>query len=162
MIYNMSILKKKINYTVACINEFANRLNITSKEAFDYLYENAGITFLKENYDIEHTLSFDDAVDDLMLICRKNGGSYNFGKKGCSKEIIKVNQMMEYMIQDLVEIITEEQGIDYDVALAELFKSQIYDKIMDEETGLYRESPSYVYGLYQDELNFGRIIQAEI
>ena len=73
---DMSILKKKINYTVACINEFAARFNITSKEAFDYLYENAGIAFLKENYDIEHTLSFDDAVDDLVLICRKNGGSY--------------------------------------------------------------------------------------
>ena len=76
MIYNMSTLKKKINYTVACINEFADRFNISSKAAFDYLYKNDGIAFLKENYDIEHTLSFDDAVDDLMLICRKNGGHY--------------------------------------------------------------------------------------
>ena len=76
MINKMSLLKKKINYTVACINEFADRFNISSKDAFDYLYKNDGITFLKENYDIEHTLSFDDAVDDLMLICRKNGGHY--------------------------------------------------------------------------------------
>lgn len=76
MINKMSLLKKKINYTVACINEFADRFNISSKAAFDYLYKNAGIAFLKENYDIEHTLSFDDAVDDLMLICRKNGGHY--------------------------------------------------------------------------------------
>ena len=74
----------------------------------------------------------------------------------------KINQMMEYMIQDLIEIITEDRGIEYDVALAELFNSQIYEKVMDEETGLYRESPSYVYGLYQDELNFGKIVQAEI
>ena len=74
----------------------------------------------------------------------------------------KINQMIEYMIQDLVEIISEDWGIEYDVALAELFNSQIYEKIIDEETGLYRESPSYVYGLYQDELNFGKIVQAEI
>ena len=74
----------------------------------------------------------------------------------------KINQMMEYMIQDLIEIITEDRGIEYDVALAELFNSQIYEKVMDEETGLYRESPSYVYSLYQDELNFGKIVQAEI
>lgn len=30
----MSELKKKINYTVVCVNEFANRFNIASKEAF--------------------------------------------------------------------------------------------------------------------------------
>ncbi len=72
----MSNLKKKINYTVVCVNEFANRYNISSKEAFVYLYDYKGIEFIKENYDIEHTLSFNDAVDDLTLICRNNGGSY--------------------------------------------------------------------------------------
>ena len=35
----MSELKKKINYTVVCVNEFANKLNIAEKEAFDYLYK---------------------------------------------------------------------------------------------------------------------------
>ncbi len=41
-----------------------------------YLYAYKGIEFIKENYDVEHTLSFDDAVDDLTLICRNNGGNY--------------------------------------------------------------------------------------
>ena len=72
----MSDLKKKINYTVACVNEFAIRFNIAAKEAFKYLYEYKGIEFIKENYDIEHTLSIDDAIEDLTLICRNNGGSY--------------------------------------------------------------------------------------
>ena len=74
----------------------------------------------------------------------------------------KVKQMMEYMIQDLIEIITEDQRLEYDKAMAVLYNSQIYDKIMDPETGLYMESPGYVYGLLQDEMNFGRIMQAEI
>ncbi len=72
----MSDLKKKINYTVVCVNEFADRHNISPKEAFMYLYDHKGIEFIKENYDIEHTLSFHDAVDDLILICRNNGGGY--------------------------------------------------------------------------------------
>ncbi|MCR5356218.1 MAG: DUF3791 domain-containing protein [Lachnospiraceae bacterium] len=72
----MSDLKKKINYTVACVNEFASRFNIAAKEAFNYLYEYKGIEFIKEFYDIERTLSIDDAIDDLTLICRNNGGSY--------------------------------------------------------------------------------------
>ena len=40
-------LKKKINYTVVCVNEFASKFNIASKEAFDYLYEHKGIEFSK-------------------------------------------------------------------------------------------------------------------
>lgn len=74
----------------------------------------------------------------------------------------KQQQMMEYMIQDLAEIIVEIQKIEYDIAMSELYASMMYDKILDVETGLYRESPAYVYGLLQDEMNFGRIVQAEL
>ncbi len=72
----MDELKKKINYTVVCVNEFAKMYNISSKEAFDYLDKYKGIEFIKEFYDVEHTLSLDDAVEDLTKICRNNGGGY--------------------------------------------------------------------------------------
>ncbi len=72
----MSELKKKINYTVVCVNEFAKKYRIPSKDAFIYLYDHKGIEFLKEHYDIEHTLSLDDAVEDLTMVCRNNGGDY--------------------------------------------------------------------------------------
>ncbi|MBO6258771.1 MAG: DUF3791 domain-containing protein [Succinivibrio sp.] len=72
----MNDLKKKINYTVVCINEFAKRFSISSKAAFLYLYKYRGLEFLKEHYDIEHTLSIDDAIDDLIIVCRNNGGGY--------------------------------------------------------------------------------------
>ena len=68
--------KNKINYTVVCINEFAYKYHIAAKEAFTYLYDHKGIEFIKEHYDIEHTLSLDDAVEDLTLVCRRNGGNY--------------------------------------------------------------------------------------
>jgi len=74
----------------------------------------------------------------------------------------KEQQMIEYMVQDLVEILSETQGIEYDIAMHTIYTSEVYDKLLDAETGLYRESPSYVYGLLQDELNFGHIVQAEI
>ncbi len=74
----------------------------------------------------------------------------------------KEQQMMEYMVQDLVEMLTEEAGIEYDQAMCVIYDSKIYEKLVDAETGLYRESPSYVYGLLQDELNFGHIVQAEL
>lgn len=69
------IQKRMIAYTVACVNEFAKRKALHPQKAFFYLDEYAGIQFLKENYEIEHTLSMEDAVDDLERICRSNGGA---------------------------------------------------------------------------------------
>lgn len=70
----MSEERKKINYTVACVSEFASRHNMKQKAAFQFLFKYKAIEFLKENYDIEHTLSFDEAVEDMLIICQKNGG----------------------------------------------------------------------------------------
>ena len=42
------------------------------------------------------------------------------------------------------------------------YNSEVFEKLIDEETGLYLESPDYVYDLFKDEMNFGHIIQAEI
>ena len=74
----------------------------------------------------------------------------------------KEQQMIEYMVQDLIEMLVEAQGIEYDIAMHTIYGSQIYEKLVNIETGLYRESPAYVYGLLQDELNFGCIVQAEL
>lgn len=74
----------------------------------------------------------------------------------------KKRQMIEYMIQDLVGMLSENAAIEYDEAMRVIYSSEIYNKIMDVETELYKDSPAYVYGLLQDELNFGHIIQAEI
>jgi len=68
-------MENKVSWTVACVSEFARRFNISVKSAFQYLYLHGGIAFLDEHYEAEHLLSFDDAVDDLELICEANGGA---------------------------------------------------------------------------------------
>lgn len=67
--------KNIINYIVICINEFAKQCKLTKKEAYLYLRDFKGIEFLKENYEAEHTLGLDDAIDDLKQVCVKNGGN---------------------------------------------------------------------------------------
>jgi hypothetical protein len=64
----------QINYTVVCVNEFAQKNNLSIKEAFLYLYNHKGIEFIKEHYEVEHTLSLEEAMEDLEIICRNNGG----------------------------------------------------------------------------------------
>ena len=39
----MTELKKKINYTVVCVNEFAERYKISERDAFFYLLDYQGI-----------------------------------------------------------------------------------------------------------------------
>jgi hypothetical protein len=59
-------------------------------------------------------------------------------------------------------MITQDQGVEFDEAMDRFYESEVFDKLQDVETGLYRESTAYIYDLYKDELNFGRILQAEI
>jgi hypothetical protein len=76
MLIMISKLKiNTINYIVICIEEFAQRLNISRKDAFNFLEKFGGIKFLIDNYEIEHTLSLEDAIDDMITICKNNGGS---------------------------------------------------------------------------------------
>ena len=67
--------RKQLNYTIACIHEFARKKQMTQQAAFLYLDQHKGISFLSDHYEIEHTLSMQDAMNDLEMICRNNGGS---------------------------------------------------------------------------------------
>ena len=66
--------KYQIPYTNACIRAFGNRFKMSAKDAFMYLSKFKGVQFLTDYYDVEHLLSIDDAVEDLIVCCKNNGG----------------------------------------------------------------------------------------
>lgn len=66
--------RNRIEYVVCCVGAFASRFNLNTTQAYAYLRRYSGIDFLIECYEAEHTLSIDSAVDDLAMICAKNGG----------------------------------------------------------------------------------------
>ena len=66
--------KDIIDYVMTAIIEFSKRHRLTIREASNYLNRFKGIDFLTEFYDVEHTLSFNDCVDDLTVVCQNNGG----------------------------------------------------------------------------------------
>lgn len=67
--------KYEIPFLTKCIQAFAQRFSITRQAAFRYLYEHKGLAFLIEFFDVEHLQSMDDTIDDLLIICQKNGGT---------------------------------------------------------------------------------------
>nr|WP_300935725.1 DUF3791 domain-containing protein [uncultured Muribaculum sp.] len=66
--------KTIIEYVMTAIIEFAKSHDLTIREASNYLNRFRGIEFLTEFYDVEHTLSFNDCVNDLTIVCQNNGG----------------------------------------------------------------------------------------
>jgi len=58
------------------VSAFSGKKGLSQKDAFNYLNDNDGIGFLVDCYEAEHTLSLDDAVNDLTLVCDIETGLY--------------------------------------------------------------------------------------
>jgi hypothetical protein len=67
--------RKRVYYYTLCIGAFSREKRITRTAAYNYLSKYKGINFLIDCYDAEHTLSLQDAVDDLTAVCKNNGGN---------------------------------------------------------------------------------------
>ena len=67
--------KYEIPFLTACINAFGQRFYMTRQAAFRYLHKYKGLAFLIECYDVEHLQSMDETIDDLLIVCQKNGGT---------------------------------------------------------------------------------------
>ncbi len=63
-----------IEYIVCVVGAFARQFSLTNAKAYQYLRKYKGIDFLTKHYGAEHTLSIDDAVEDLTIICNRHGG----------------------------------------------------------------------------------------
>lgn len=64
----------RINYFVALITEFARAHQLTTSQAYAYLQRYKGLDFVDEFYDVEHTFSFDNTVEDITAYCHRMGG----------------------------------------------------------------------------------------
>ena len=53
-------------------------------------------------------------------------------------------------------------SIPLDKAMKDFYNSEVFDRLCDTETGLYRESGGYVYELYKIEKKYGCLLQTEI
>lgn len=65
----------EIPFFNACIKAFGKRFSMSREKAYDYMKRYSGIAFLIEFYDVEHLQSIEDTVDDVILVCKNNGGS---------------------------------------------------------------------------------------
>lgn len=66
--------KNKLEYFIALVADFAQTYDLKQRQAFNYLKRFKGIEFLEKHYNVMHTQSFEDTIEDLVQVCRRNGG----------------------------------------------------------------------------------------
>jgi len=69
---------------------------------------------------------------------------------------------MEYVIRDIVEYLATDNNMDVKEAMSRFYNSEVFSKLDGIDTGLYIYSSSYVYDLFHDEIQYGKIVQNEI
>ena len=66
--------------------------------------------------------------------------------------------LFEGISADVVRYLVERDGMELPEAISVFHNSETFSKLEDFETGLYIESPAYVYDLLKSELHNGRLV----
>lgn len=65
--------------------------------------------------------------------------------------------LVEYISAKVVERIIQDQGIELKDALLQFHNSETFAKLCTKSSGMYIESPAYVYEVYCEEFRRGSI-----
>jgi hypothetical protein len=68
----------RLKYTIALVAEFARKYGIAERQAYNYMYRFKGTEYLSSFYDVLHTQSFEDAIEAVSIVCKRNGGQLNY------------------------------------------------------------------------------------
>ena len=69
--------------------------------------------------------------------------------------------LLEGIIKDIIFYEAKTTGKSFDILMKDFYSSETFEKLSNDETGLYRESPWYVYEIYQNEKKYGKLVQNE-
>ena len=66
----------------------------------------------------------------------------------------QIKMMQEDMYAELIQILMEEYNYTQDKAMETLYNSDTFERLQNPKTGLYYQSPGYVYSFLNSELSF--------
>ena len=65
--------------------------------------------------------------------------------------------MKEALVTEVVIMLIEKRGMDMKSALEGFYNSNTYEKLSNPESGLFFQSPGYIYSYLQTEITTGKI-----
>ena len=70
----------------------------------------------------------------------------------------EISEMKADMVKNLaILLMNQNKDMGMNEALAIVFNSDTYQKVMDDKAGLYYQSPRYVFSFLESELKNGKI-----
>ncbi len=69
----------------------------------------------------------------------------------------QIQMMQEDMYAELVQLLMEHWHYPMAQALDTLYNSDTFARLQDKDTGLYYQSPGYVFSFLENELRSGRM-----
>ena len=142
----------QIRYIIALIAEFAKKFNLGQRQAYNYLKRFKGIDYLMSFYDVLHTQSFEDAIHDISIICERNGGTQKYQiqtNKTIELTHEQIAMMKEDICVELISLLMKGRHSTMSETIDMLYNSDTYNRIQDQSTGLYYQSPGYSYAFLQ-------------
>lgn len=65
----------------------------------------------------------------------------------------QIKMMQEDMYAELIQILMEKYGYTLEKAMDTLYNSETFTRLQDANTGLFYQSPGYVYSFLNSELS---------
>jgi hypothetical protein len=65
--------------------------------------------------------------------------------------------LVDFITTNVVESLMNNKHITFVEAMSSFHNSETFEKLMNPDTGLYIESPAFIYNLFNDELSLGTI-----
>ena len=65
----------------------------------------------------------------------------------------QINFIIDCAVEEIVSLLQEDYGMKILDAFNTVYNSNIYKKLIDTETGLYIQSPLYIYEYLKEEIN---------
>ncbi|MBQ5451387.1 MAG: hypothetical protein IIU03_09170 [Bacteroidales bacterium] len=66
--------------------------------------------------------------------------------------------MKEYIAKNLISLMVEKYNYPIDTAFDILYNSETFLKLSDDRTGLYFQSPNYVFTYLDNEITTGKLM----
>ena len=69
----------------------------------------------------------------------------------------EITFMIEYVTKNLISLLMEKYNYSVETAFDVLYNSETFQKLTDEKTGLYFQSPNYIFSFLTNEIESGKI-----
>ncbi len=69
-------MTEEIEFTVACVNEFAQKYGMANADALRFLDSHQGLDYVLNGYATVRNQPLDLTLEDLRDVCRRNGGVF--------------------------------------------------------------------------------------